>query len=124
MNYCVVYLKLTQYYKSTILHFFYKEDFLKKDFWIEMDKFAKSLLHISSVCGYLGVYECVQVSVNMYNCVCGCLCVWVGVYRFIKYNILHIYSLFIYTQMCVYTYEYEPFYITMTSLPHSRNATF
>ena len=89
-----------------------------------MDKFAKSLLHISSVCGYLGVYECVQVSVNMYNCVCGCLCVWVGVYRFIKYNILHIYSLFIYTQMCVYTYEYEPFYITMTSLPHSRNATF
>lgn len=68
-----------------------------------MDKFAeKSLLHISSVCGYLGVYECVQVSVNMYNCVRGCLCVWVGVYRFIKYNILlYLLSLHIYTNVCI-----------------------
>ena len=68
-----------------------------------MDKFAeKSLLRISSVCGYLGVYEYVQVSVNMYICVCGCLCVWIGVYRFIKYNILlYLLSLQIYTSVYI-----------------------
>lgn len=47
----------------------------------------------------------------MYNSVCGCLCVWVGVYRFIKYNIvLYLLSLHIYTNVCIWKWIWTLLY--------------